>query len=384
MGMTPEQIRAVLFCTFVSASYVISLYLIPSEIRKLPRDNSRHIRYRMVYSTASTLQSTFLLYFLSRPGSGYVTIPGLSCLVYILFMQASCSIQFLYLIHSSLSELYGSCSYCCCTTGDTYFESIGLKLENMLSSAFTTLMLMSIFYLGPLVVSAAMVIICMGYEVLPSGELKAKESRSNPAIELYKQAQEYCKSTIVSIRDEYGFLCITRNLIFAPITEEIAFRSMMIPVLYAAFTAAADGSSSSNGFYMAPVQIALLSPAYFALAHIHHIIEKSRGGMPLKIAVLQVTVQLTYTSIFGVIAALIFMRTYSIAGPILSHFICNVCGLPDMDFTKPPNSRYASQTSCLYNYRYLLLFLHAFGLVMFSLVLFPLTESQAKHSMLYH
>ena len=236
-----------------------------------------------------------------------------------------------------------------------------------------------------------MTILHVRYEVLSTGELKAKESKRSPAIELYKQAHEYYKSILVSVRDECGFLSVARNLIFAPITEEIAFRSMMIPVLYAAFTAAAssdvsniESSQNSGKFYLTPVQIALLSPAYFALAHIHHIFEKTRGGTPLKMAVLQVTIQLTYTSIFGVIAALIFMRTYSIAGPILSHFICNVCGLPDMDFMKPPRSRYASQTSCLFNVRYLFLFLHALGLVLFTFVLFPLTESQAKNSLLYY
>ena len=78
------------------------------------------------------------------------------------------------------------------------------------------------------------------------------------------------------------------------------------------------------------------------------------------------------------------MRTYSITGSILSHFICNVCGLPDIDFMKPPNSRYASQTSCLYNYRYLILCIHILGLVLFSAALFPLTEHQAKNSPLYH
>ena len=249
---------------------------------------------------------------------------------------------------------------------------------------------MSTFYLGPLVVSIIMIIVCVSYDVLPSGELKAKESKYSIATELYKQAYEYYRSIMNTMRDECGFLFITRNLIFAPITEEIAFRSMMIPVLYATFTTITDKyggnlhSDSSTEFNMTPIQIALLSPAYFALAHIHHIVEKTRGGTPLKVAVLQVTLQLTYTSIFGVIAALIFMRTYSITGPILSHFICNVCGLPDIDFMKPPRSRYASQTSCLYSFRYLLLFLHALGLVLFSCVLFPLTESQAKHSPLYH
>ena len=81
MPMTPEQTRAMLFCTFVSVSYVASLYLIPSEIRKLPRDNPSHIRYRMLYSTASTLQSMMLLYYLSRPDNSYVNIPGQYVLV---------------------------------------------------------------------------------------------------------------------------------------------------------------------------------------------------------------------------------------------------------------------------------------------------------------
>ncbi len=46
-----------LFCLAVSSSYVCSLYLIPVEIRALPRDNVDHVRYRLIASGLSTALS---------------------------------------------------------------------------------------------------------------------------------------------------------------------------------------------------------------------------------------------------------------------------------------------------------------------------------------
>lgn len=256
-----------------------------------------------------------------------------------------------------------------------------------------------------------------------------------------------------SWRLEYSTMVIVRNLIVAPVTEEIAFRALLIPLLYSAYcTSNTGGSSGGDGmkntatvggnnssFHQLDVssvsqptiqqqqlivsicsgevsttvlwRIILICPAYFALAHLHHMIEKIRSGNGVVSTILWGTlVQITYTSIFGIIAAFLFMRTGSVFSPIMSHIICNFVGLPDMGFTVPPPRpalsptqriskagkiveittvdrsyvRGRSEYSCMYRYRYILLGCHALGLVMFIVVAMPMTDYFAKNSIYWH
>ena len=138
-----------------------------------------------------------------------------------------------------------------------------------------------------------------------------------------------------------------------------------------------------------------MCPLYFALAHVHHLIEKVRNGTTLVPALLGTLVQMSYTSIFGIIAALLFMRTGSIFPPIISHIICNYASLPDTGFMYPPptlkstlshnnsNNSNANQSeySCLYAYRQSLIVIHIGGLVFFVVFIMPITQHAALSSM---
>ena len=317
-------------CFFIAFSYVVSLYMIPAEIRKRRRDDPLHIQYRLIFSTFSTISSVVLLYFLSS--KKLVTLPG-----------------------------------------DSFLESIGFKLDRLLPSVVISFVLMIVFYLGPVTVHITMLVLKSVYKIDKYGVIMGSKE-TNFVEEFMKQID----NTIASVNLRSQSLQNFRNLIFAPISEEIAFRALMIPLLFSVSTTS-------------PVWLAVFSPIWFALAHVHHIYEKIRDGSSVVSAFVTVMVQLTYTSIFGVIAALMLMRTYSIAGPIVSHMICNICGLPCLDFmTAPPREpvslsyhRMGSDWSVLYPYRYFLLFLHGFGLLMFSLCIFPFTETYAAVSPLW-
>jgi membrane protease YdiL (CAAX protease family) len=162
-----------------------------------------------------------------------------------------------------------------------------------------------------------------------------------------------------------------RNIVVAPITEEVVYRSVLAPALYIALI-------NSDYKQHATWAVVWLNPLWFAMAHLHHMLEKLNSGWSLARAGLTALVQLTYTTIFGVIATLLLLRTGSIYTSILSHCICNCVGLPDVSFLTAPGSRGSSLYSALYEYRNMHLFLHAAGLVLFTVLILPLTESYAR------
>ncbi|KIV92861.1 hypothetical protein PV10_04125 [Exophiala mesophila] len=107
-----------------------------------------------------------------------------------------------------------------------------------------------------------------------------------------------------------------RNFIAGPITEEVIFRSVLIPLhLLARFQ---------------PTQIIFVTPLYFGLAHVHHFYEftLTHPHTPLAPALLRSVFQFGYTTLFGWFAGFIYLRTGSIYSPIVIHSFCNWVGLP--------------------------------------------------------
>lgn len=164
-----------------------------------------------------------------------------------------------------------------------------------------------------------------------------------------------------------------RNLIHAPITEEITFRSLMILIL--TYSSCLSHNNSSQSLENLPensclLRIAFITPLWFAIAHAHHLYEKIFiTKLSPSSAILSTLIQLTYTSIFGLIASYLFIITGNIASPIISHMFCNFMGLPDISFIENPNKNNSQYLSYLYRYRYILLFLHALGLILFTIML---------------
>ena len=85
----------------VSSSYVLSLYMVPAHIRVLSRDHPTHIYYRMIFSSFATLLSVMLCYCMK--------------------------------------------SY---FSNGNFLELIGFKFDRALYSAFISVSLMFVFYLG--------------------------------------------------------------------------------------------------------------------------------------------------------------------------------------------------------------------------------------------
>ncbi|KEY67290.1 hypothetical protein S7711_04543 [Stachybotrys chartarum IBT 7711] len=122
-----------------------------------------------------------------------------------------------------------------------------------------------------------------------------------------------------------------RNLVAGPVTEECLFRSAAVPLLLLA------GSSHTR--------VIFLSPLVFGLAHLHHFYEfrLTNPGVSLAAAIARSVLQFSYTSLFGMYATFIFVRTASLPSVVLIHTFCNYMGLPRFWGSVEPHWLYGSE-----------------------------------------
>lgn len=106
------------------------------------------------------------------------------------------------------------------------------------------------------------------------------------------------------------------NITQGPFTEEVMFRSAMVPLHLLAHTS--------------PGRIVFLAPLYFGIAHVHHFYEfgLTHPDTPAVAALLRSLFQFGYTTIFGWYATFVYLRTGSLLSVVLIHSFCNWCGLP--------------------------------------------------------
>ncbi|KAL1959380.1 hypothetical protein VTO42DRAFT_2183 [Malbranchea cinnamomea] len=107
-----------------------------------------------------------------------------------------------------------------------------------------------------------------------------------------------------------------RNYVAGPVTEEITFRSLIVPLHLMA--------------QVSQTRIVFTAPLYFGIAHVPHLYEfkLTHPNTPWAAALLRTLVQFSYTTIFGWLATFLYLRTGSLPAVILVHSFCNYCGLP--------------------------------------------------------
>lgn len=115
-----------------------------------------------------------------------------------------------------------------------------------------------------------------------------------------------------------------RNIIVAPLSEELVFRSLVISLYLLA--------------KVSPTRIVFTTPLIFGMAHLHHLAANIRGrtppgrkSPPLVIWLQCIAVslfQFAYTSLFGFFAAFALLRTGNFYGVVLVHSFCNLMGVP--------------------------------------------------------
>lgn len=265
---------------FVASSvFVLNLYLlVPSDVRKLDRNATRHIQWR-----------------------------GLSTLITTLFCMGMYFVSFCDDTESSIEEddllcIWGWCKW---------------SILPILHTSF--------LYLGNLV----------------SSLIQLHMRASNAGANYFKAlGTEIARLHYYPYFGTYERRWITmRNIILAPFTEEVVFRSLIItPYLY---TPSYRGTNNHSP----TVSIAMLcwsTPLFFGLAHLHHFLLKLRE-VPSDImnnakmkqryllrSIMSTAFQCLYTTVFGSYASYVFIRTSSIYSVISVHAYCNFMGLPDL------------------------------------------------------
>jgi len=145
-------------------------------------------------------------------------------------------------------------------------------------------------------------------------------------------AQIYLQSTSYNWFSEYPWIN-ARNLVVAPVTEELVFRSCIGTTMVVL-----------GGFSYPSVVFG--APLFFGLAHIHHGIASILKGEPVIDAVTTATFQTVYTTLFGALEMLVFLKTGHVASAAVVHAWCNFMGLPRVDLLFQSQSKMKIGLAC--------------------------------------
>ncbi|KAG5680967.1 hypothetical protein PVAND_010442 [Polypedilum vanderplanki] len=200
----------------------------------------------------------------------------------------------------------------------TIWYVMGLRIEGFFSALIYPLLLTIVLFLGPLSVQL-----------------------TNSIWKVYSEPMFW----FINCQN----LLWIRNHIVAPLSEEFTFRACMLPLLLQCFT---------------PMTSIFITPMFFGVAHLHHMIERLRSGMDKRTAIIISFFQFFYTSVFGIYSAYLFVRTGHFVAPFIAHAFCNHMGFPDIpDLIAQPEPK-----------RFVFLILYVLGLVGFILLLPTMTE----------
>ncbi|VDM32170.1 unnamed protein product [Hydatigera taeniaeformis] len=107
-----------------------------------------------------------------------------------------------------------------------------------------------------------------------------------------------------------------RNIVIAPLVEEIIFRGCILFHLQRRY----DSCGA----------LCLGSGLLFSISHFHHVVEKVYAGLAIREALLDVLAQVLMTAMFGVYSTLLVLRSGHLAAAVGVHSLCNAMGMPDI------------------------------------------------------
>ena len=331
--------QAILYSFTLALVFVISLYaFIPPSVRLLPRDNKTHMKWRsgVVVAVAA---------------AGVVIYPLLFCE---------------YLREADEMILWYRC--------------IGIKSGNILED-LKAILHVAILYAGSF--ATRFIRVYHYARILQiEGKQRNKNIITNNNIPVLPKLKHIVASAnrlwvhpirgsiqTLFLEDETFRWIILRNLLIAPASEEVIFRACIIAPLLT--------SHNDNDVHLklTTTEVCWIAPLFFGVAHLHHFHEQYRRLSLLKRTkqnilrlIVGVLFQFTYTTLFGAYASHLFIRTGSLLSVIFVHIFCNYMGLPEVSFASP--------TSGLHCYRWMLWCAYLIGIVLFikgfeSTFLFP-------------
>lgn len=270
---------ATLYCSILATAFVGSLYLlVPIHVQLYHRDHASQIKWRC-FGTS------------------------------IICVIALCSFSTFF-----------------CDEYSTTYVPVATLIQNEGVACFSVLGHTAVLFLGPLLLNIVAV-----YDTV---------KRLDGMVDMHRFKEVFNERLIYPIttsllhpRNASERWIRLRNLLIAPLAEEIVFRACMVPAF------------CSTG--MSIPRVCLVVPLFFGFAHVHHVILKVRQGHSLVSIFVQTCFQFAYTTAFGAYESYAYTRTNSLAAVTLCHIFCNAMGLPDLQFLNP--------NSPLYPYRTLLL-----------------------------
>ena len=266
---------AILYCCLLAVAFVGSLYvLVPSAIRKLPRDHPTHIQFRSLACLIVCAGAIFSYPYFFCGDIIDVTIEPDNQHSRALFSVERIML-FPSLSHRQMRGIFGILLHTC------------------------------IIYTGPCFASLFRI-----YEIKKRSVMQGKKQT------MFEVIQSFLSDMLPDSKQQ--FWIAMRNYFIAPLTEEIIFRGCMVPPLLA------SGIST--------LTVSLVAPLFFGIAHFHHAVTRISNGERPRSVMLMTTFQFLYTSLFGSYASYAFIRAGSVLALTLSHSYCNWMGLPDLSF----------------------------------------------------
>ncbi|KAK8811877.1 hypothetical protein WA556_004038, partial [Blastocystis sp. ATCC 50177/Nand II] len=153
--------------------------------------------------------------------------------------------------------------------------------------------------------------------------------------------QSFFSALLSQFNYNYDVFIDLRNLLLAPLLEEILYRGSIMTFLL------------HSGYSL--LQSILISSVAFGSCHFHHIFDAIHSGMPVQVAFFQCLFMFTYTTLFGILVSYVYVRTGSILAATAVHSISNFFSMPSFAFLQ--------SSSPLYPYRKVLLSSLFFGIV---------------------
>lgn len=133
-----------------------------------------------------------------------------------------------------------------------------------------------------------------------------------PIVDYFKQNELDIDELRYDVEENLGSLHGFRDLVFAPFTEELIYRAVILNILVA-------GGYTHLWW----------TPLLFGIAHIHHAGELYRQKkMPLNMIVFNAAFQTVYTSLFGAVANRIYLLGNNVWASTVVHLVCNLMGFP--------------------------------------------------------
>ncbi|KAK4772931.1 hypothetical protein SAY87_027950 [Trapa incisa] len=178
----------------------------------------------------------------------------------------------------------------------------GIRADHILQAVIFPLTLSSLMYAGSMTMK---LLLWLDAWKEDGGSGGCVSSCSIDALKTFIEHVRVCTSNIM----------FWRNIVVAPLTEELVFRACMISLLLC------------GGFER--YSIIAIFPIFFSLAHLNHFMEVyiQQNRNILK-ASLVIGLQLGYTVVFGSYASFLLVRTGHLLSPLVAHIFCNYMGLP--------------------------------------------------------